>query len=108
MKFSIPLTNIAEASIFFTRTAGYLPDPGRNGTREGEERFVRPLRGAPYPRLHLSITERSGSVLCSLHLDQKRPSYGGSHAHSADYDGPVLEEEALRISRFFPAPNGTK
>ena len=43
----------------------------------------------------------------NLHLDQKKPSYFGhrslgegrlkGHAHSGDYDGPVVEGEAERI-----------
>jgi len=101
MRFHTPLATIVEAEQFFTRSAGYLRDPSPHGRKEDEERFIRPLRGAPYPRLHMSVIEQSGHILCSLHLDQKKPSYAGSHAHSAEYDGPVLEEERERIIKLF-------
>ena len=57
-----------------------------------------------YPRFHLYIKEASSqkpdarSYHISLHLDQKKPSYPGAHAHSAEYDGSVVSDEAARIA----------
>jgi hypothetical protein len=35
----------------------------------------------------------------NLHLDQKKTSYEGSHAHSGQYDGEVVDREADRIMK---------
>jgi hypothetical protein len=35
----------------------------------------------------------------TIHLDMKQPSYAGSAAHSGEYNGPVVEDEAERIKR---------
>lgn len=58
--------------------------------------FVRPL-GARYPRFHVYIKQDKDNLIFNLHLDQKRPIYKGATAHSGDYDGPVIEQEAERI-----------
>lgn len=64
--------------------------------------FVRPLSGNPYPRFHLYLNKISDQTLSAdLHLDQKKPSYEGAKAHSADYDGSILEQEAQRLRQLF-------
>ncbi|UMX47447.1 MAG: hypothetical protein L7H18_03270 [Candidatus Nealsonbacteria bacterium DGGOD1a] len=60
--------------------------------------FTRPRIG--YPRLHLFIKPDKESVALSLHLDQKKPVYQGSVAHSGEYDGPVVEREMARIEKY--------
>lgn len=50
-----------------------------------------------YPRFHLYVTERENEVLLDLHLDQKQPSYAGSHMHSGEYDGETVEREVKRL-----------
>lgn len=40
---------------------------------------------------------REGTVTLNLHLDQKQPSYQGSHAHSGEYKGALIEVEVARI-----------
>ncbi len=36
--------------------------------------------------------------MISLHLDQKKPSYGGgTHAHGGEYDGATVERELERL-----------
>lgn len=102
MRFPLPFTSTDGAAQFLARTAGYIQERIGRGRDFDEERFIRPLRGASYPRFHASVTEHGGKVTCSLHLDQKRPSYEGSHAHSGEYDGPVLEEERTRILSLLP------
>lgn len=70
----------------------------------GETSYVRRLQsGVFYPRFHVYLKERSGGVIVSLHLDQKKPSYGGGHAHSGEYDGPAVTEEMQRIQRSIAA-----
>ena len=58
--------------------------------------FTRPRIG--YPRLHLFVKVEGGNYLCTLHLDQKKPAYLGTHAHSGEYDGTVIENEVKRIT----------
>lgn len=79
------------------RRAGYAEHIDR---RSGETSYVRRL--APtgfYPRFHAYLHPREdGSLMIRLHLDQKQPSYGaGTHAHSGEYEGPLLERERERI-----------
>lgn len=63
--------------------------------------YVMRLRGGFYPRYHVYINKQSeaGGVF-SLHLDQKKASYEGQRAHSGEYDGPLVEEEAARLTRW--------
>ena len=76
------------------RDVGYRP---QRVTPEGELSAVRPL-GADYPRFHIYSKEENNEIIINLHLDQRRPSYGGgSHAHSGDYDSEVVRDEAARI-----------
>lgn len=43
---------------------------------------------------HANVTK---NLIINLHLDQKRPSYRGTAAHSGEYEGPLIEEELRRI-----------
>ncbi|MEK7167794.1 MAG: hypothetical protein AAB791_02210 [Patescibacteria group bacterium] len=72
------------------RRSGYGLITGRQG-----QSFVRRLGSNFYPRFHAYV---EGSQI-NLHLDQKQPSYEGSHAHSGEYDGELVESEAERIKQ---------
>ncbi|MDP2641098.1 MAG: hypothetical protein Q8P39_00960 [Candidatus Yanofskybacteria bacterium] len=93
MRFEIPLQNQNLPQIM--RQCGYAPE-GQDGD---EWKFTRPLRGARYPRFHMYARTSPDAAKASLnlHLDQKQPSYRGSSAHSGEYDGPLVEQEAARI-----------
>lgn len=78
----------------FLRRAGYGYIEPKNG---GQGSFVRHFGRALYPRFHLYVREDRDAFEFSLHLDQKKPSYQGSHAHNAEYEGPVVEQEILRL-----------
>jgi hypothetical protein len=96
MEFFFPEEKIKENVIDLGRKIGYF-SIGR-GRNESEFSFVRPLQGKNYPRFHLLIrTDKGKSISFNLHLDQKRPVYKGVAAHSAEYDGPIIEQEAERI-----------
>jgi len=85
----------AVAPANFMRFLGYHPD-------RGAASFSRRLGRNVYPRLHIYLTELSDNKLeISLHLDQKKPSYPGQRAHSADYDGDILQQEKERIKTKF-------
>ena len=65
--------------------------------KTGEMNLIRPMRGGGYPRFHLFSKMEGGNFIFDLHLDQKKPSYKGSAAHSGEYDGELVEKEAERI-----------
>ena len=77
----------------FMRRVGYKPI---GVSPEGQLNCVRPL-GADYPRFHAYVRETKTGFEFNLHLDQKRPSYEGAHAHSGEYDGETVTSERLRI-----------
>ena len=78
------------------RQAGYAPYINK----EGVQSFVRRVHGTDFPRFHLYIKEEDEhTFLCSVHLDQKRPSYMGSKAHGGDYDSETVQGEAERIHK---------
>ncbi len=64
---------------------------------DGEYNLVRKLTGEHYPRFHIYVKQQGTTYIFNLHLDQKKPSYGGAHAHSGEYFGPLLDDEADRI-----------
>ena len=43
------------------------------------------------------IKQDRDKLFFNLHLDQKKPSYSGSSAHSGEYDGEIIEKEVERI-----------
>ncbi len=76
------------------RRIGYIY---QKTTDRGEHAFVRPVSGRDFPRYHLYVTEEKERFIFNLHLDQKKPVYEGVSAHSGEYDGEVITEEAQRI-----------
>lgn len=86
--------SVMHSPLAVLRKAGYsaFTDP-----QSGEESFVLRLTPEFYPRFHLYVTEKGDEISFSLHLDQKKPSYGSNHAHSGEYDGPTIEKEMRRI-----------
>lgn len=88
MKFDIPFQggNIGNSM----RKYGYAPDRSKNA-------FSRPLHTSRFPRFHIYYTISEETVTLDLHLDQKQPSYQGSHAHSGEYNGALVEAEVARI-----------
>ncbi len=75
------------------RRLGYKP---LGYTERQELNCVRPL-GGNYPRFHIYATIDPKVVTMNIHLDQKKPSYEGTSAHSGDYDGEIVKDEVLRI-----------
>lgn len=80
------------------RQCGYHPD--KTDERTGEISFIKSIGASGFPRFHAFIDGGDVSretLVIRLHLDQKRPVYRGTSAHSGEYDGPVVEKEAERI-----------
>jgi hypothetical protein len=90
MKFEVSIEK--ENVLGVMRKAGYAPH---------RDSFV---RGSRYPRFHIYSKISGNSALLNLHLDQKQPSYAGTHAHSGEYDGPAVEAEAERIQKALMSP----
>jgi hypothetical protein len=80
----------------FMRECGYriIENPHQGG----EVSFARSFDGRNfYPRIHIYINQLSDTLEINLHLDMKKPTYEGVTAHSGEYDGKLVEEEARRI-----------
>lgn len=93
MKFVVKETK--ENIVNLSRKLGYRPI----SRSKGEFNCVRPLSGRDYPRFHLFIKEEKDELTFNLHLDQKRPSYSGSPAHSGEYEGELVGKERERIKK---------
>lgn len=93
MDISVPF-NFNENLRNFLQRCGYAAflDPNTQ-----QQSFTRRLGGDFYPRFHIYINEKDSLNFLSLHLDQKKPSYAGAHAHSGEYNGPLVDQEASRI-----------
>ncbi|MBI2112972.1 MAG: hypothetical protein HYT50_00105 [Candidatus Wildermuthbacteria bacterium] len=95
MKFNITLKR-GSVSAFF-REKGYTPLGLDIKTQELV--FAKSLSGGLYPRFHIYCKSMPGgfSFAANLHLDQKKPTYQGTSAHSGEYEGQLVEAEAKRI-----------
>ena len=92
MEFTIK--NINENIVSVAHKIGYIIID----TRENNEyNMVRKINFDNYPRFHIYAKHAGDRLIINLHLDQKRPIYKGTHAHSGEYEGPVVENEADRI-----------
>ena len=87
------IKNVQKSIVIVARELGYVIID----TNGNEYNLVRKLARENYPRFHAYVKQVGQDFIFSLHLDQKKPSYEGGHAHSGEYFGPVVEEEADRI-----------
>ena len=91
MKFKFPLRNQKPEDLI--RRCGYALWKGKSGPS-----YVRRLGSTHYPRFHIYLTAGNDFFEVDMHIDQKQPSYGGTSAHSGEYDGRVVEDEARRVT----------
>ncbi len=69
--------------------------------RQGVESFVRRVHRSGFPRYHLYINnENDNEMICSVHIDQRAPSYAGTSAHGGDYDSEYVLQEIARLQAF--------
>ncbi len=87
--------NVKYDAIFLMRKAGYGYE--RQDPQTKEHAFSRRLGAYQYPRFHIYARKEGDTLVVNLHLDQKKPSYAGTTAHSGEYDGEIVEAEAERI-----------
>jgi hypothetical protein len=90
------IKDLKENVLTISRKIGYLL---LGAMDSNEYNLVRKLTGNNYPRFHIYVKQRADHYDFSLHLDQKAPIYQGTHAHNGEYEGPVVEDEALRIKQ---------
>lgn len=91
MKFVIKTADILENPVTMMRRLGYAP-------HHGTMSFVRRLTHDEFPRLHVHLNDVVDGIEVSLHLDQKRATYGDNTAHSGEYNhSEMLKEEKQRI-----------
>ncbi len=74
------------------------------GRSQGDEMVFSRILGTAksgYPKFHIyiKIDKVSQQTFINLHLDQKKPSYQGASAHSAEYDSEIVKKEAERIKQ---------
>jgi len=89
------IKNIQENIVNVARALGYVIID----TNGNEYNLVRKIHGDNYPRFHIYLKQQGSDCHFSLHLDQKKPVYQGTHAHNGEYFGPVVEQEADRIKQ---------
>ena len=94
MKITINKNQLSIHPEHFLRQTGYALIRDRH---TGRDSFVRRLGSYHYPRLHMYVDHNENSYIFNLHLDQKQASYQGSHAHNAEYEGEVVEQEINRL-----------
>ena len=97
MEFNIAKNQIKENIGVAIRSAGYHKI--EKEAQNSQLNFVKPLSRAGYPRFHIYLKESKADYFFSLHLDQKKPIYKGAKAHSGEYNGQVIKEEAERIKK---------
>ncbi len=102
MKRAFPKLPVA-SPLAVLRKAGYSPFTDPN-TRE--ESFVLRLSGDFYPRMHLYVEDSGANWSFNLHIDQKKPSYAGTSKHAGEYDGPTVEREMERLTKWVAAETG--
>ncbi len=96
MKFAIK--NPKEENIInLIRKIGYYRLP----KREKQLSFIKPFNRRGYPRFHLYLLsqKKNQEIIFSIHLDQKKPVYEKAKAHSAEYEGEIVEKEVERIKK---------
>jgi hypothetical protein len=96
MKIDIQKNDLKENLYNFLRKCGYAPFHD-SGYAPFHDSYVKVLSASGYPRFHIYTSQTDSQHILNLHLDQKRPSYGKETAHSGEYDGKIVEEEAERI-----------
>lgn len=88
------IKDISDNIVSVARNIGYLIIDTKDN---GEYNLVRKLDYDNYPRFHAYLRVAGDRFIFSLHLDQKKPIYKGTHAHNGEYEGIVVENEAERI-----------
>ncbi|MEF3692286.1 MAG: hypothetical protein V3574_04515 [Candidatus Moraniibacteriota bacterium] len=96
----IKIENLKENPTNILRRAGYSFQKNVGN----EMSFIRSLALSGYPRFHIyARVENSFTLIISIHLDQKKETYGDNTRHHGEYQ----DEGALRteVERILPILN---
>lgn len=94
----IKVKKISENPLSLLRRAGYT----FQRKDDGEMGFIRSLAQGGYPRFHLYSKVDGTTLYLTLHLDQKKHTYGENTRHHGEYENDgVLKEEGLRLQKAF-------
>ncbi len=97
MKFQIK--NIAENPASLMRRAGYVFQRSENN----EMSFVRVMAQSGFPRFHCYTHVEGKDLVGTLHLDQKKETYGREARHHGEYgDEGALHDEIERLKSIVP------
>jgi hypothetical protein len=96
MKFILKSSEVKDNISNIMRNISYISQ-GRSDY--GEYNLARPLDRNGYPRFHLYLKIDGEDFIFNLHLDQKKPSYSGTTAHSGEYESEAVRGEAERIKQ---------
>lgn len=90
----IRIEKITENPVNILRRLGYAFQ-----RHEGDQMsFVRPLARAGFPRFHIYAKISGSDLIVSIHLDQKRETYGNDTRHHGEYENDgALKDEVERI-----------
>jgi hypothetical protein len=92
------IKNISENPVSLLRRAGYVFQRQENG----EMSFVRVMAQSGYPRFHCYTKLAVIDLSLSLHLDQKKHTYGEGTRHHGEYENDgAVEEEGQRLLTLF-------
>ena len=95
MQFTIPDSDKKRNLVNLLRGVGYHFD----GSKGSELAFYHSVSSGFFPRFHIYLKESEGGWAANIHLDQRKPSYEGSHAHSGEYEGEIIEKEVFRLKK---------
>lgn len=88
------LNSNSENAVTIMRRLGYI----FQYQEQSEMSFVRPLAQSGFPRFHCYVKTENGKYTFSIHLDQKRETYGKTTRHHGEYENEgALKEELERI-----------
>jgi hypothetical protein len=94
MRLILP-DNFGDNDKMLMQRCGYFLNQDPN---TGKLRYLRRLSQTQfYPRFHLSLEHQNNQIVINLHLDMKKASYQGTHAHSGEHDTDNVMAEIDRI-----------
>lgn len=96
MKFTISPITASPAKMM--RRAGYAFQ--HHVDHSDEMSFVRPLAQGGFPRFHAYARQNGLALEISIHLDQKKETYGKDTRHHGEYENEgALGEEVTRLKQ---------
>ena len=94
---TLKFEKIKEDPVNLFRRAGYIFQKNEGA----EMSFILPMAKSGYPRFHIYCHLENADLVISLHLDQKKNTYGDETRHHGEYgNSGSVEQEANRLKNF--------